>query len=291
MATFSADWLKLREPFDTAARASGLVEILKQALESEPSRLPLQVVDLGAGTGANLRYTAPLLGGRQDWLLIDHDRLLLDAAIGEIASWAQLQGAEIKEGGGQLWIRTKDFECGVRTQSLDLAKELDHVVLPQKGLIVAAALLDLVSETWLLDLAERAVELAATVWFALTYDGRMDCNPPEPEDANVRALFNGHQRTDKGFGPALGPSAAQTAARVFAGLGYRTRCAASDWRIGPSQQAMQNILADNWFAAASEMDPLRQHELQIWLERRRTYISSGQSEVVVGHLDVVGLPL
>ena len=41
----------------------------------------------------------------------------------------------------------------------------------------------------------------------LTYDGRMTLTPPDPFDAHVRRLVNRHQRTDKGFGAALGPLA------------------------------------------------------------------------------------
>src|SRR5512145_1693947 len=43
------------------------------------------VVDLGAGTGANLRYLAPRLGSPQDWLAVDSDPVLL----GELARRAR----------------------------------------------------------------------------------------------------------------------------------------------------------------------------------------------------------
>ena len=35
-------------------------------------------------------------------------------------------------------------------------------------------------------------------------DGRLAFEPAAPEDEEVRARFVAHQRTDKGFGPALG---------------------------------------------------------------------------------------
>ena len=40
-----------------------------------------------------------------------------------------------------------------------------------------------------------------------------------PTDAEIVAAVNVHQRTDKGFGPALGPAAAQAAVEQFERLG------------------------------------------------------------------------
>ena len=63
-----------------------------------------------------------------------------------------------------------------------------QLTLPDRVLLTASALLDLVSETWLRSLAQRAAQAAATVWFALTYDGSIDCRPTEPEDREVQYL-------------------------------------------------------------------------------------------------------
>ena len=79
-AGFSADWLQRREPFDAAARAATAPRLkLQQRLVAwRPSgNAPLRVIDLACGTGANLRWLAPQLGGRQQWLVVDHDAALL----------------------------------------------------------------------------------------------------------------------------------------------------------------------------------------------------------------------
>ena len=59
---FAAGWLDLREPYDRAARSRALLQSLTAWRQG---RGRLQVVDLGAGTGANLRCTATALGGEQ----------------------------------------------------------------------------------------------------------------------------------------------------------------------------------------------------------------------------------
>ena len=83
---FSAAWLALREPHDAAARAAELVGLLRTRSSDDAqrrrrrARCRATIVDLGAGSGANLRWLAPRLGGEQAWLLVDHDAALLAAA-------------------------------------------------------------------------------------------------------------------------------------------------------------------------------------------------------------------
>ena len=291
MNSFSDEWLCLREPLDVASRSAELAAIVAQAVRPIESRdLPIHVVDLGAGTGANLRYLAPLLGGFQDWLLAEGDPLLLDALGDRMRIWADSSGARVFEGEGGLIVRATRFECHIRCVAIDLRTELDRVVLPKRCLLTASALLDLVSEDWLARLAQRSTNAGASVWFTLSYDGRIDCDPAEPEDGDVRELFNRHQLGNKGFGPALGPSASRRAAEIFEDCGYRTRSEASDWRVKCAHQGLQRALLEDWFDAASEIDPDRVSQLQKWRERRLVHIESGRSELIVGHADMIAWP-
>lgn len=277
VSQFSADWLALREPLDAASRAADLAQVWVEHRAGQARDSRLEVVDLGAGTGANLRYLAPLLGGSQQWLLVEQDPLLLDALPGRMRTWVQTRAPQVK--------------CDVRSIALDLATRLDQLPLPNGCLITASALLDLVSEPWLRALAERAASAAATVWFALTYDGRIQCSPAEPEDAEVRELFNAHQLTDKGFGPALGPGAARMAQQLFLQHGYRVHCAPSDWHIGADQPALQHALLQGWCDAACEIARGRTAALRSWLARRQRHAEAGRSQLLVGHVDMLGSPM
>ena len=263
MSGFTADWLALREPADAAARAAALVTPFIAG-----SGAKRHVLDLGAGTGANLRYLASRLGGPQDWLAVDRDPVLLEV----LASRSAPAGVQ------------------VRTRLLDLARDLDALPLSGCGLVTAAALLDLVSAAWLARLAARCAAARAGVLFALTYDGRVEWSPAEDGDARVRELVNSHQRTDKGFGPALGPAAAAEAGRLFAALGYRMRSARSDWELGNESRALQAALVEGWVTAAAEIAPREAAALSDWGLRRHEHIATGASRVRVGHIDLAGLP-
>jgi hypothetical protein len=277
VSSFSLEWLRLREPVDTAART----------LKLPPEILPVRtVVDLGAGTGANLRYIAPLLGGNQDWILVEQDPLLVEA----IPEYLRQCADSVVDDGGQVLIQSATFNCRVRIEQIDLSTELDRLAIPEGALVTASAVLDLVSEDWLTQLIQRCAQSESPVWFALIYNGQVRCDPEEPEDDLVRSLFNEHQRTDKGFGLALGPTAAETTRQFLAANGYEILSARSDWRLTPEMRAIQHGLVQGWFDAVREYKQEIAGELEVWLERRRAHIDAGVSTLMVGHTDVVGYP-
>jgi SAM-dependent methyltransferase len=261
MAGFSAGWLALREPADRAARS---MDLARAVLETAPADRQLRVLDLGAGSGSNLRY---LLEGASErprpaeFLLIDHDPALLALV---------------------------PKSPGIETRCMDLATLDDRTIFEGRSLVTASALLDLVSSQWLHALAARCVESGAAVLFALTYDGLIGCSPEDPDDGSIVALVNEHQRTDKGFGPALGPDAAEAAARCFEQAGYRVQRSRSDWRLAPDDGELQRLLIEGWAQAAAEMAPERARVIDGWRDRRLAHVAAGWSEILVGHEDLAG---
>lgn len=262
MTGFSAEWLALREPADTAARD---VTLTKRLAQITRRHAPAKFIDLGCGTGANLRYLAPRIEGPQEWLLVDSDIRLLE----------QVRGPS---------------QCRFDTRCVDLAAGLDALALSEGVVVTASALLDLVSDRWLMTLIERCRAVGATAFFALSYDGRMTCAPADVDDDWVRELVNRHQRGDKGFGPALGPEAARRACERFAQVGYEVQSARSDWSLAPGDRLLQQFLIEGWACAAAEVEPHEAARCQRWLEARLAYLASGVSRITVGHQDVIAVP-
>jgi SAM-dependent methyltransferase len=268
---FAADWLSLREPADHAARPQALTQSLARRFASAGR---LRVLDLGAGTGSNLRYLAPRLPCAQRWTLVDHDRALLARAV---------EACESASRGGWPLLELETTVLGLAALS---ARDLTGFEL-----VTASALLDLVTTDWLRRTVEQCRRARATVLFALSYDGSARWDPAEPEDDIVRAAVNAHQRRDKGLGPALGPAAGSTVAELLTAAGYRVSVEPSPWRLGPADAALQEQLIAGWAIAAAEQDPSLAAPVRRWTARRRAHLAAGRSRLRLGHVDVLAEPV
>lgn len=289
MTGFSAAWLRLREPFDRLARSAALARGFAAAVHRQAEG-PLRIVDLAAGSGANFRALAPLLGSDQDWLLVDHDPALLTAQRAEIVDWATRHGWRWTADGEHIAVDTGQARWRVRGLRLDLASELEALErIPFDGL-VTTAFLDLVSATWLDRLGNLLARLQRPLLATLTVDGRRTWHPPHPADAQVLAGFTRHQGVDKGFGASLANEAVAHLAAGLAGHGHAVTTARSDWRIGPAQQDMLRYLLDEATAVAHATDPAAAGLIAGWAAARRTQLEGGLLSLEVGHLDLLALP-
>jgi hypothetical protein len=283
-----SDWLRLREPADVAARSEALTRAIADA--RIPAK-PLRLLDLGTGTGSNIRYLAERLHGPQSWLAVDRNASLLGALPDRTTSWAEASGYEARTGEGRCVVRGAQFKCEIETQEKDLGTLDDHQIFAGRHIVTASALLDLVSKSWLLALANHCRIEGALALFALIYNGRFACTPSEPEDEPVRDLFNRHQKTDKGLGGvAAGPDAGAVAEQCFVQEGYRVRREPSDWILGPADRDVQRLLIDGWADAATETAPDRASVIEQWHRRRLAHVQAGHSRLLVGHDDLAAWP-
>jgi SAM-dependent methyltransferase len=278
-----SDWLALREPADDAARSVALTRIAAGAVAS---REPVRVLDLGAGTGANLRYLVPYLPPKQEWLLADVNPGTLERVRERTASWAAIRGYDVAADGAALVLRGPEIECRVSLREVDLSS-LPAELFTGRHLVTASALLDLVSESWLRTLAARCrIERAAGL-FALNYDGRSFCAPREADDDLLRDGLNRHQLNDKGLGgPAAGPAADSVAIAAFEHAGFRAQSEETNWKLGPEHGELQRQLFDGWAEATLELDPALEPRVEEWRKRRYSHLSAGESSMVVGHRDL-----
>jgi hypothetical protein len=260
MSGFRADWLALREPYDRKARNAEVARAVTAAFAAQSA---VSIVDLACGTGSTLRAMASWLPARQDWRLVDNDLGLL------------------------LRAGATPAPSGVRasTMPVDLARDLEAALDGPLDLITASALLDLVSEDWLQRLVVETAARHLPIYAGLTFDGRVQFEPSDNLDDSVIAGFNRHQRTDKGFGRALGPAAAAEAISRFGKAGYTVVQGPADWSLEPDARDIQLEVLTGWVGAARELGTVSLADGASWLARRREFVSAGRSRIRVGHVD------
>ncbi|BDA86454.1 trans-aconitate methyltransferase [Aureimonas sp. SA4125] len=260
MSGFESDWLSLREPADRAARASELLEAAAAHVASGQGA----VVDLGCGTGSTFRALDPQLRPETPWVFVDDDEALLARAH---------------------MLLPPAGRDRVRLHTADLAG-FDDEIFQTAALVTASAVFDLVSSSFIEDLAERMARRGLALYAALTVDGRIVWDSPHPLDDEIVKAFSLDQQRDKGFGPGLGGGAAVLLEAAFVARGYRVQSATSDWTLGVGDLALQDAFHEGLAAPARAA---MHDEVTGWLRHRRETARAGCG-VRVGHRDMLALP-
>jgi SAM-dependent methyltransferase len=276
MSGFSPEWLALREPVDHRSRNRELAARLNAQLCGRPS---VRVVDLGCGTGSNIRATSALLGREQSWTLVDYDARLLDAARRALLAWAD----RVVSASDTLELEKDARRLTIGFRQVDLNSELDAALGKSVDLVTASAFFDLCSPAFIQRIAAATAARRAAFYTVLTYDGVQTWEPPHPADVAMRAAFHRHQTIDKGFGGAAGPGAPSSLALAFAAHGYTVEDAGSPWRLGASDARLLTDLASGFADAVAETGDVAVGVIANWRGIARI-------GAVVGHTDTLAVP-
>jgi SAM-dependent methyltransferase len=265
----SPEWLRLREAADAAARASELIEQVRQRLPADGRAV---IHDLGCGTGAMARWLAPQLTGTQHWIMYDRDAELLAHAAADRPS-AAADGADVT----------------VETRQRDITR-LDSGDLANAVLITASALLDMMTVDELDRFVTTCAEAGCPVLVTISVSGRVDLTPADPLDEHIVAAFNAHQRRTAGGRRLLGPDAVDAAVDAFTGLGADVLVRPSPWRLGAAEAALTAEWFTGWVDAACEQRPELAAPAASYARRRLTEAMAGQLSVTVHHQDLLAIP-
>ncbi|WP_395516666.1 methyltransferase domain-containing protein [Pseudorhizobium flavum] len=263
MSGFDKDWLALRETADQATRDMGLVEELATYLQGMDRPF---ILDIGCGTGSTLRSLKDHLPRYAGWLLLDYDPLLLEEA-----------------------SRRAGTNAHVTFRQHDL-NDINALPLEGVSVVTASALFDLCSDGFCAALADRLAAAGCGLYAALNYDGVMRWSPEHPLDGQMTDLFNRHQRTDKGFGPALGPDATACLAKHLKARGFTVTTAESPWRLDQSSAALQTEFLGGLRQPLLEASELPDTTIDNWLDFRLAAIGTPGASCLIGHCDLLALP-
>lgn len=288
-ASFTADWLDLRAPFDALARGAAGPRRLTQRFGVATGRSdgPVRLLDLGGGTGANLRSVAAALARDQVWTVVDNDPDLLARVAPLCADWAQAKGWSAPRDARPTVLIDETRHITVQTRQCDLAADVGTIDLASFDGLTASALLDLVSADWLAALLAAWTSTGRPLLFALSVDGRLCWTPRHRHDATVAELFFRDLERDKGFGPALGKAAAATAASMLNDAGYRVTTARSGWCVDPRHRRMHRALLGFVVDAAHRAAPAAGALIDGWAAARRADSAAGTLGLRVGHVDLL----
>ena len=263
----SPDWLLLRADADYRSRSSELVHDVSALLPSGHQ----EIHDLGSGSGAMMRWLAPRLSSPQRWVLHDADATILE----------HRDPAPVLDGLGV---------TVVSRESVEALADLRPSVLAGATLVVASALLDVITFAEAHAIVDACELLRVPVLFSLTVTGRVEFDPVDRMDAKFEDAFNAHQRRDADGRRLLGPDAGGVVASMFLDAEWRVRTERTPWKLGPRDGDLIAEWLDGWMGAAVE----QRRDLGVladdYLVRRRAQLAAGELRVTVDHEDVLAWP-
>jgi hypothetical protein len=262
----SPAWLALRESADARARSRTLA-----LAAARRAMVPIEVHDVGSGTGSMMRWLVPLLPAPQAWMLHDWNFELLEHAA----------ASPVRDRTGEA--------VTVRTRVGEIA-DLTGADLAGATLVTSSALLDVLTRGEVEALVRACVDAGAPALLGLTVTGAVDLEPVDPGDLVFASAFNAHQRRTVGDRQLLGPDGAGVATELFRAHGWSVRSADAPWRLRSSDRELIIEWLDGWLAAAVEARPALTEWAEEYLATRAAQLARGELRVTVHHRDLLAWP-
>jgi hypothetical protein len=259
-------WLATRVAADTAARAATVGTLLPALINylhhtGDPGDV-IEIIDLGAGTGANQRWLAPRLPFRQRWIHLDHDPAISRS------------------------VPLLD-ETVIIDDNVDALERLLAHASGDRRFVTCSALLDVLTTAELAAVCHALLDNQVPALFSLTVTGALSVVPADPHDQPLLDAFNDHQRRAGG----AGPDATSLVVDELVAGGFEVRIQETPWRLTAHEgQAFVARLLEERLAAATAQDPAMAAIAAAWLELRRAQLARGVLQIDLGHCDILALP-
>ncbi len=224
-------WLNQRYEVDRQARNKEVESIFRARLSAGK----ITIVDIGAGTGSNLRYYHGRLSAQeQHWYLVDQEKVLLEETLANLDSEVN----QCEENVWQLRHNQKDIvvhfvEADVFTNSID-------PFLERADLILSNAFFDLASAVQLRDFLGKLDFGRQTFLSTINYTG-MRFIPGDTEDGYWIDHYEEHMRRDRPEGRSTGPDCVGLIIEFFEHQDLRYHVGGSNWELKEGSPLIQGI--------------------------------------------------
>lgn len=282
---FDPKWLQERYRFDAAARNK---ELEWEAIHQFAFLEHLQIVDLGSGTGANVRYYLEQFPQNQTWYCVEEDGMLREVFWQNMLELAHADGYQPEQEGDSLKMTKSGHWVEIHFVQGNLM-ELDKLVdLLRTDLILANAVFDLFSADQFAELIHVISHHSLSMLFSLNYEG-MAFFPQEEKDDFFIRQYNAHMQRPQDFGHGMGPDASQVMKEALnKKLGHVKR-GQSIWEIAQEDTEMLRFLLGffedalvDWWENEAEKTAFNN-----WLEDKKAMLESGKLSAHVYHQDIL----
>ena len=282
---FTTTWINLRESYDMLSRS----DLLQNLYKNNKMNLK-KVIDLGGGNGSFLRWCHYKNITYDDFLIIDNDEALLKSFYPRTKSYlSKMSLSLIKDNMMSYRIQNiknnKDGFITLRKQ--DFYKSIDTI--NDYNLVSFSAVSDLLSKKFIKCLFDK-VNKGTNLYFSICFDGRVKWKNKNKHDKYIVSMFNQHQKQEKTTGVALGLNSIDFIKNVAKKNDYKIYIADSSWSVDShdnDSRIFQKAYLNTIYKPLKKFELTDKYILKDWLKSKQNDIENKNSNLVVGHKDIL----
>ena len=282
---FTTTWINLRESYDMLSRS----DLLQNLYKNNKMNLK-KVIDLGGGNGSFLRWCHYKNIIYDDFLIIDNDEALLKSFYPRTKSYLSMMSLSlIKDNMMSYRIQNlKNNKDGFITlKKQDFYKSIDTI--NDYNLVSFSAVSDLLSKKFIKCLFDK-VNKGTNLYFSICFDGRVKWKNKNKHDKYIVSMFNQHQKQEKTTGVALGLDSINFIKNLSKKNDYKIYIADSSWSVDShdnDSRVFQKAYLNTIYKPLKKFELTDRDILEDWLRSKKNDIESKNSNLVVGHKDIL----
>ena len=275
----------MRVEYDEASRSSVLVDHLNKLSKKHE----IDLIDFCCGTGSFLMWALNKNISFQNCILVDYDIKLLKSIKSNLRTHLKSKYT-VQSNTNNLNLLIKKNSKTISSVSIE-KYDCDEYSHNNKALHVISysAALDLMSKSSI-DIALKKIKKNNIFYFSLCFNGLVKWTPTNTFDKYILAFFNNHQRSDKGFGNALGHKSIEYLRKKAGKLNLNITVADSPWIIKNKSEKdtvfMKRYLLDIR-KSLFHMEGIDKNILRKWYEDKKYDLENKKIKLYVGHNDIL----
>ena len=282
---FTATWINLRESYDMLSRSDLLQNLYKN------NKLNLKkVIDLGGGNGSFLRWCHYKNIIYDDFLIIDNDEALLKSFYPRTKSYlSTISLSLIKD--NMMSYRIQNLKTNkdgfITLKKQDFYKSID--IINDYNLVSFSAVSDLLSKKFIKCLFDK-INKGTNLYFSICFDGRVKWKNKNKHDKYIVSMFNQHQKQEKTTGVALGLNSINFIKNLSKKNDYKIYIADSSWSVDSQDndsRIFQKAYLNTIYKPLKKFELTDKDILENWLKSKQNDIENKNSNLVVGHKDIL----
>ena len=282
---FTATWINLRESYDMLSRS----DLLQNLYKNNKMNLK-KVIDLGGGNGSFLRWCHYKNIIYDDFLIIDNDEALLKSFYPRTKSYLSKMSLSLKKD-NMMSYRIQNLKTNkdgfITLKKQDFYKSID--IINDYNLVSFSAVSDLLSKKFIKCLFDK-INKGTNLYFSICFDGRVKWKNKDKHDKYIVSMFNQHQKQEKTTGVALGLNSINFIKNLSKKNDYKIYIADSSWSVDSQDndsRIFQKAYLNTIYKPLKKFELTDKDILENWLKSKQNDIENKNSNLVVGHKDIL----